>query len=277
MVRMQNDGIDTRLIIRKWYDRLGFPKTFDKEFSEILAKIEIPASLRVEDYDKTSEDGKKNLLAYLYFCEETERRYREREIPEEILLDTLRDIVCWTEIWSGVKGELWLEELAWLNRHHALRIFRLGRLQFEMAESKYNTPAEILPKGTRVIKIHIPSGGRLDENECVLSIGQAKDFLARYFSEFAYERMICSSWLLDDTLRAYLPPTSNILRFADLFDRVWQEENDSLLQYIFTRDTTRKNLANKVASGGFAEKIKEAALGGQAFYVTLGILKETIV
>lgn len=259
-----------KAIIQKWYDRLGFPKQYDEEFQTALANTVLPDSLTVEEYDRECKDGKRNLLAYLYFCEETARRYRELGIPEEILLATLSDIVRWTNTWSEVKGELWLEELRWLNRHHTLRIFRLGRLQFEIAKSTYDLPPEILSNGTPLIKIHIPPDGRLDENECRLSVAEAREFFARYFPEFNYEHMMCNSWLLDATLKRYLPESSNILRFAALFEPFWEKETCELIRYIFSWDTTKETLVAVQPKNGFAARIKQAVLDGETFHETMG-------
>ena len=98
-------------VIAFWYKKLNFPSKYDGEFYRALEEIEIPADSKLEDYDPKCEDGKRNLLAYLYFCEELKRRYEEKGIGEDILMDTLSDLVVWTDVWSELKGELWLGEL----------------------------------------------------------------------------------------------------------------------------------------------------------------------
>ena len=62
---MQN----TKAIIKKWYERLGFPKEFDAEFYIALDNIEIPEDVTIETYDKNTDDGKRHLLTFLYLCE----------------------------------------------------------------------------------------------------------------------------------------------------------------------------------------------------------------
>lgn len=261
-------------IIEAWYKKLGFPKEYDEEFYKILAQIEIPASLTVEDYDRKSTDGKRNFLAYLYFCEETARRYRALGIPEAILMDTLSDIVRWTKTWSDVKGALWLEELSWLCRHHRLTLFRLGRLQFEMGKSRYDLPAYDLCVGTPLVKIHIPPDGRLDAEECRCAAAMAREFLATYFPDFSYRYMICDSWLLDETLKRYLPESSNILRFAALFEKALEKDSCELIRYIFSWDTTKDKLIHAQPQSGFAARVKQAVLDGETFHETVGIWKE---
>ena len=253
-------------IIRKWYERIGFPTKYDEAFYAALNTVEVSPSSTVEDYDKTCEDGIRNLLHYLYFCEETARRYAERGIPEPILLDTLSDLIIWTDIWSEIKGGLYLGELPWLALHLSARLFKLGRLQFA-----FPAPESLQEKET--MQIHIPAVGKLDIDACGESIEQAKSFFARYFPEYTYDRFTCHSWLLDETLKKYLPPESNILRFGDLYTRTESEDADSLLRYIFRWDATRETLADFPVTTSLAARIKKAVLEeGETFHLTFGYI-----
>ena len=101
----------TKETIIKWYRKLGFPSQFDEAFASLAENIDIPADICIETYDLDCEDGQKNLLSFLYMCEAVERQYARLGIGEDILLDTLQDIVRWTENWSLVKGTLCLYEL----------------------------------------------------------------------------------------------------------------------------------------------------------------------
>ena len=121
-------------IIKKWYYALDFPREMDEPFEAALASIDIDSDTTVADYEADEKNGAKNLLYFLYFCEEISRKYKERGIPDEILYDTLRDIVVWTKTWSKLKGELYLGETNWLKRHLGMRLFKLGRLQFCMKQ-----------------------------------------------------------------------------------------------------------------------------------------------
>lgn len=256
----------TAPIIRKWYERIGFPSKYDKAFHTALEEIEVSPTATLEDYDKASDDGVKNFLHYLYFCEETERRYVQRGIPEEILLDTLSDLVIWTDIWSEIKGGLYLGELPWLSLHLSARLFKLGRLQFAF-------PAPDSPEEKGTVQVHIPAVGKLSEELCLASLEKARAFFATYFPEYEYDRFTCHSWLLDETLKKYLPPESNILHFGDLFTRTESEDADSLLRYIFRWDTTRATLADLPATSSFASRVKKAVLEeGETFHLTLGYI-----
>lgn len=263
-----------RTVIEKWYGRLGFPKCYDKEFREALDRIKISDAITLDDYDKKCNDGKRNLLSFLYLCEEVERRYIELGIPDEILIDTLKDIPVWTKVWSSVKGELHLGELGWLSRHMSLRLFKLGRLQFSPSPAERDIPSYGIKKGEEVMEIHIPSGERLEPEECRRSIENAKEFFAKYFPNISYKHFTCHSWLLDDTLKKYLPGDSNIIRFGDMFDKIEEDDSCALIRYLFRWDTNEVNLRYAYPSSTLAEKVKRAVLHGETFHETLGVIEK---
>jgi hypothetical protein len=59
--------------------------------------------------------------------------HREREIPEAITLDTLADLERWIRKHRERHGAWGFSEIFWLRLHFAGKIFKLGRLQFEMS------------------------------------------------------------------------------------------------------------------------------------------------
>lgn len=264
--------METKSIIEFWYKKLNFPKRYDGEFYRALEEIDIPADSRPEEYDVTCEDGKRNLLAYLYFCEELRRRYEEKGIAEDVLLDTLSDLVVWTDVWTELKGELWLSELYWLNFHLGMRLFKLGRLQFCLGESKHDVPTHDLAKGESVVEVHIQAVGPLKREDCLESLARAREFFAKYYPEHTYRCFTCHSWLMDRKLDEVLSPDSNIIRFRDLFDIVHEQPSDAILKYVFKWNTTAETLADAPAASGFARRVKERRLAGEMFNESFGIL-----
>ena len=100
-------------IIEKWYKKLAFPERYDAEFYELLESLPIEAE-NIENWDYNSKLPEENLLAYLYFCEALEKKYRALGIPDEILLDTLSDMAIWTNTHVGLTGKFGLSETSWL-------------------------------------------------------------------------------------------------------------------------------------------------------------------
>lgn len=264
----------TKATIRKWYDRLDFPSCYDAEFENAVNTVTVPDGTAVEEYDKECKDGKKNLLSFLYMCEEAERRAKERGISDEVITDTLNDIVVWTEEWSGIKGELYLGSIGWLSNHLKGRLYKLGRLQFCMERSERDIPSYGISAGDNVIEVHIQGKGRLDIEECERSFEKAKEFFARYFPEHRYSVFTCDSWLLDPTLSEYLSPESNIIRFGNMFDRVGSEESNALIKYLFPHDMTEERLPDAAPTSSLAAKVKDAILSGKSFNQTLGVIKK---
>jgi len=190
------------------------------------------------------------------------------------LLDTLKDIVIWTDIWSGLKNELYLGELPWLSRHMEMKLFKIGRLQYCIAGAEQNVPEKGIKKGDNVIEIHIPEGEPLDIAECKKSIEMAKSFFAKYYPEYEYEYFTSHTWLLDKTLKELLKKDSNILKFQELFEIVSEEKSDAILGYVFRWKTYRADVKNCVCNSGFAQKVRDRVMLGGDFYENLGVIKK---
>lgn len=265
---------DKKSIIQKWYNKLCFPKKFDSEFFSILNSVVLPDEINVQTYDVNYPNGERNFLAVLYMCEQAQNLALKKHIPQEIIDDTLADIVTWTNTWSSINGSLFLKELSWLFRHLNGKLYRLGRLQFEMSQAHVDVPEFGVIKGENVIDVHIPEGGKLSPTECDISLDNARKFFDKYFPEYKYKVFTCHSWLLDKTLTKYLPQSSNILHFSNRFKKVEEDNSYDVLKYVFNWNITPETLPNAIAPSTFAEKIKIAFLQGEQFHTTLGLIKK---
>ena len=97
--------MNTAAIIEKWYKRIGFDSRYDRAFYNALKTIVIDPAATVYTLDKNQQDGKKNFLSYLYFCEALSAFYAEKGIPENILMDTLSDLPRWLDVWRTLSGK----------------------------------------------------------------------------------------------------------------------------------------------------------------------------
>ncbi len=265
---------DTVNIIKKWYEKLGFPHEYDAEFASACEKIKVSDAISIDTYDATASDGKRNLLSFLFLCENLNKKYKALGIDDAILLDTLGDIPIWTKTWSNVKGELYLGELSWLKRHLSGKLFKLGRLQFCMAPSEHDIPKYGIKQGDDVLEVHIPACGPLDIDECEKSIEAAKDFFAKHFPDYKYSCFTCHSWLLDPTLCEHLGNDSNIVRFGKLFDVIDTEQSDDIIKYVFEWDTTRLNMHALPCSSRLGEIVNKHIKSGGSFYCGLGVIEK---
>ena len=265
---------EVKVIIEKWYERLSFPKCYDAEFYRALSEYRISDAIDIESYDLECTDGKRNLLSFLFLCEKLEKKYTELGIPESTLLETLSDLVIWCNEYSYIKGGLYLGELSWLVRHMSAKIYRLGRLQFCMADAERDIPEYNIKAGDPVIEIHIPTGERLTKEECEKSIARAKEFFKEYFPAYDYKAFTCHSWLLDEGLSKFLGSESNIIKFGNMFVRVAHDESTALIRYLFPWNTNEANLKYAISESPFSMNVKKAVLRGEKFYEVLGVIEK---
>lgn len=155
-----------------------------------------------------------SLRFFVAIAGETYKRYQEHQMKEDIFFDSLSDISLWCIECFRQHGVYGLAEVRWIAKSLNLKLFRLGRLQFEpqvlqnvLAGEEYS-----FPKGTEYLYVHIPAGGSLLHEACLYSFQWADSFF-----NSKYKFFFCKSWLLSPVLKEILPPESNILRFQEFF------------------------------------------------------------
>ena len=261
-------------IIEKWYLALNFPTELNREFYKALDTIRISDAITVENYDYTCTDGKRNFLSFLYMCEALEQKYTQLGISREVLLDTLYDIVRYTVIWTNLKGELYLGELDWLKNHLSGTLFKLGRLQFNMAKAEHSVEQKGLEKDAPILEVHIPEEGPLPPEAVNASFDAARAFFHKFFPDYSYNFFTCHSWLLDPGLERFLPADTNIIRFQKNFYTEHKDESYLLLRYLFKWNTNRLNLTDFRPKSSFAAKVKESVLTGEKFFDAYGVMEK---
>ena len=252
-------------IIEKWYKRLNFPKEYDKEFYAYLDKFVFCDPGTIDEYSTDETDFGKNLMYYLYFCEQLSKKYKAHGIPESILDKTLSDLPIWTRTCKSVHGVVGLRNSTWLKWHLSFKLFRLGRLQFCLGEFGKSYAQIGVKKGDPVIEVHIAEGEPLLPEECDKSFALAKEFFAQYFPEHDYKYFTCHSWLLDKENEIFAE-NRNIRSFAERFCEIDRETSDAILRYVFRYDTKRETLSSQEAKTSLAKRIKVAVADGKHFF-----------
>lgn len=211
-------------------------------------------------------------MYFLFFfsrlgCEVYER-YQEMQIPEAVYWDTFRDVALWCENCYAEFGEYGIDEYDWFFRHVELKIFRLGRLEFETMQSEWDlsTGGCSVKLGDPVINIHIPQGEKLNPAACRDSVKRA---VKAFGKDIVY---ICHSWLLYPGLKEILGPGSNILEFQNLF---WLAQVDYLEREaewrIFTK--VREDIEAYPENTSLQRAAKEYLMKGKLLGNGIGILK----
>lgn len=261
-------------IIKKWYNKLGFLSRYDGEFFALLKNENLDFLTTFPEYDYFNNSPQKNLLACLYFSEQLEKEYAQKNIPQNILIDSLKDLVLWNDTYYSVNGKMGLTEFPWLDRIFLMQIFRVGRLQFSLYPSEFDIEKINVKKSEKVLEVHIPSGEPLLYEECENSFKNAKALFKELLPEFNKEYCICHSWLLDDSLLPLLGENSNVAKFQTFFTPVSKNLSDSVLRYTFLWNTTRECIKDVEAKSGFAKRLKEKVLSDNLpLYEVLGIRK----
>lgn len=195
------------------------------------------------------------LAAVLAALPSTYADYAERGIPDEIFFDTFRDISVWCENGYKQYGEKGLNNVKWLTRHLTMRLFRLGRLQFEFSRFVVipNAGAKNILKcpyrlGEKCIAVHIPQGEKLDYARVLDSFEQADAFFQKYYPEYRYRAYNVVTWLLNPELEEVLGKESNIVRFGKLFTLLGRApDNDMNERRVFGYGKDRANYAARNA------------------------------
>lgn len=152
---------------------------------------------------------------YLKLAMDTYEEYQERGYTDQVFDETFYDITIWCRECYRKHGVYGLDELWWLGQSVKLKLFRLGRLQFEpiLVEKDMKGREQTIQAGTKALNVHIPEGEPLKMEACRESFGRAREFFGQ-----EYQVYVCDSWLLSPHLEEVLPNTSNIIRFQKLFE-----------------------------------------------------------
>ncbi len=263
---------DPKEIIKYWYEQIGFPSDYDEAFEQALKAYEIDPEKKVADYEDKG-DGAENFLYFLYFCEELKQKYREKGISEDVMRDTVSDMPVWLDIWSELKGGMYLGELDWFEWHFTMKLFKLGRLQYCFKTMSRDIPELGVAKGDKVIDMHIPALGPFSPEDCKESLDMARAFFAKYYPEYKYDYFTCHSWLLDEELVELLGENSNIVKFGRMFKIVERFESNAILSYILRWKIKREEVASVEPKSALARKVKELALEGKVFHGGYGFIR----
>jgi hypothetical protein len=160
-----------------------------------------------------------------------------RGIDEGVTWATLANLGVTADAYVSAHGRLGFEGAFWLCQHVRGRIYRLGRLQFNVETVTFDPPPEAgVRKGDPALGVHIPPGPPLTPEACDDSFAQALPFFERRVPAGPFTVATCSSWLLDPQLVGMVGPDSNILRFQRRFTpvpgRSWPGDED-VLRFVF--------------------------------------------
>lgn len=76
---------------------------------------------------------------------------------------------------------------------------------------------KIFSHDSKALALHIPASGKMSHDICGKSFEMAFEFFPKYFPDFKFDAVTCSSWLFDAQFEDHLKPESNIVAFLREF------------------------------------------------------------
>ena len=155
------------------------------------------------------------MLLFICLAPKLHIRYKQNSLSDAVFYDTMADLRYKLEECRLVHGKVGTFVAWWYKGFFEMKIFAIGRLQFEINYTWFDCDVNGLhiPKGTKVLSVHIPrTGTRLEHSLVVDSYQKASEFFKDEFDEIIF---ICNSWLLYPWNRQVLKEGSNLAAFYD--------------------------------------------------------------
>jgi hypothetical protein len=191
------------------------------------------------------------IVVFICAVGDIRRWHQARGVPEDISLDTTADLGRHIRLYRQRTGHTGLDTQWWISLHFRGGLFGIGRLQFAPYHLLTGPAGPLFwyddatqtqlgygfRRGDPVLGLHIPEAGPLTPEACADSLRAARVFFARTFPEYTDAVVTCTSWLLDEQLRAYLDDDSNMVRFQHRFELVpgTRESDASAFHFVFGR------------------------------------------
>lgn len=132
---------------------------------------------------------------------------------------------------------------------------------------------QILASGDSLLRVHIPVGpvnGKLTREVCEASYARAREIFTRCYPEYRFTSLALNCWMLSPILKEILPPTSNILTFAEEYIRypIKSSALDAFL-YVFgihAKSVAEISLDALPENGSLQRGVKQKAMEGELVY-----------
>lgn len=212
------------------------------------------------------EKGFKILTCMLVCSLKTWGNYKAAGISDEIFFATMKCFTRFVEEHENSFGYYGFDRDFWTSRQLAMKLFRIGELEYELRETE---------KEGKTVRLHIPSDSDFRMSRVKASYRQARIFLEQFYPDYLDVPMMCHSWLLAPALGEVLPEKSNIANFQKLFDVVSVEEDDrEFLQWLYGRkDIPTEQLPEKTS---LQKKVKQRLVGGGKVGCALGVFRKPV-
>ena len=161
-----------------------------------------------------------------------------------------------------------ISQMLWASYFINLRIIEVGGFQYELVSEN-----PITKEKEMCIKMHVPKGASLNEEDVLSSIRKSTYEIERYFNVKDVNYYI-ESWLLSPEVLALLDDNSNILKFSKLFSiKSMGECTRDILDFVFN-DVYIKDYNLLVCKTSLQVKLKSLLINKKEIHIGIGKLKQ---
>ncbi len=161
-----------------------------------------------------------------------------------------------------------MSQMLWASYFINLRIIEVGGFQYELVSEN-----PITKEKEMCIKMHVPKGASLNEEDVLSSIRKSTYEIERYFNVKDVNYYI-ESWLLSPEVLALLDDNSNILKFSKLFSiKSMGECTRDILDFVFN-DVYIKDYNLLVCKTSLQVKLKSLLINKKEIHIGIGKLKQ---
>ncbi len=153
-------------------------------------------------------NGMKRLCCMLRCALRAREEYDRLGISETIYVDSMAAFSRFVREHMESYGCYGFDRGTWTTRQVSSKLFRIGQMEYELTTLE----------GQPVVSLHIPTDVDLRPEVLRPSMKEGLAEFYRIFPEYEGKTVYCHSWLLSPLLKDFLPETSNILRFQEMFD-----------------------------------------------------------
>lgn len=193
-------------------------------------------------------------------------KYNLSEEQKNIHIKRVKDALL-DDIYKRGYESVRISQMLWASYFINLRIIEVGSLQYEIVSEN-----PITKEKEDCIKMHVPKGASLKEEDVLSSIRKSVYEIEKYFNikDINY---YMESWLLSSEVLSLLDNNSNILKFSKLFYiKSGKECTRDILDFVFN-DVYAKNYNSLVCKTSLQTKLKRLLVNKNEIHIGIGKLK----
>ena len=167
-----------------------------------------------------------------------------------------------TDIYVRKLENIRISQMIWAGYFINTKLIEVGRLQYE--------------KNENYVKIHIPSGDKLEIEKVLKSIKKSKKEIKKHF-DLKNPEYFCNSWLLSNQINAIIDSNSNICKFYNLFEvQDGTDAKKDILNFVFNIQEC-DNYNNLSEDTSLQKLLKKQLIENKSIKIGCGKLKKEML